>query len=488
MSEQQSYRQIMKATSLFGGVQVFIILVGIIRSKVIAVLLGSTGVGMIGLYQTTLSLIQSVTSFGIQTSAVRDISEASVSNNEMLIGRFIKTFYRWLWITGFLGASVTLTFAAQFSQLTFGSLEYTWSFVWLSIVLLLNAISSGQSTILQGMRKLRHLALSSFYGSLIGLIVSLPMYYYWEIKGVVPSLILAALISLILNTYFSKKLKTIEVSQTWSDTIADGKGMVRLGFVMMLSGFMITLVSYVVNIIISHKGGLSEVGFYRAGWTITMQYSGLIFTAMGTDYFPRLAAIQNDRKKMNRAVNQQAEIAILLLGPMMIAMIGFAPLITNLLYTQEFTCINGMIQWTMLGMLLKAASWSLAFTIIAKGDNKLYFITETIGNTVIMVFNIIGYYFWGLNGIGLSFSLSYLFYFIFVYFLVKNRYNIYFLGVFWRIFGVVMFVVSICFISISFLSSMSYFITIFLLLIMGIYSFIHLNKKLDLISQIKIYM
>ena len=188
MSEQQSYRQIMKATSLFGGVQVFMILVGIIRSKVIAVLLGSTGVGMIGLYQTTLSLIQSVTSLGIQTSAVRDISEVSASNNEILIGRFFKTFYRWLWITGLIGAMVTLTFASQFSQLTFGSSDYTWSFVWLSIVLLLNAISSGQSAILQGMRKLKDLALSSFYGSLIGLVVSLPMYYYWELKGILPSL------------------------------------------------------------------------------------------------------------------------------------------------------------------------------------------------------------------------------------------------------------------------------------------------------------
>ena len=81
-SEQSSYRQIFKATSLFGGVQVFQILIGIIRTKFVAVLLGTTGVGIMGLFNAPLQLILSVTGLGITFSAVRDISEAYGSNDQ----------------------------------------------------------------------------------------------------------------------------------------------------------------------------------------------------------------------------------------------------------------------------------------------------------------------------------------------------------------------------------------------------------------------
>ena len=63
MSEEKaSYRSIMKATSLFGGVQVFNILISIIRSKFVAILLGPAGLGIVGLLQSTIGLVTSLTS------------------------------------------------------------------------------------------------------------------------------------------------------------------------------------------------------------------------------------------------------------------------------------------------------------------------------------------------------------------------------------------------------------------------------------------
>jgi hypothetical protein len=40
---------------------------------------------------------------------------------------------------------VTITFAPLLSKWTFGNKDYTWAFVWLSVTLLLQAISRGQS-------------------------------------------------------------------------------------------------------------------------------------------------------------------------------------------------------------------------------------------------------------------------------------------------------------------------------------------------------
>src|SRR5580692_2237549 len=104
MSEKQSsYRNIMKATSLFGGVQVFNIIISIIRSKFIAILLGPAGMGIAGLLTSTTGLITGVTNFGLGTSAVKNVSAANSTGDNYKISTVISVLRRLVWITGTLG-------------------------------------------------------------------------------------------------------------------------------------------------------------------------------------------------------------------------------------------------------------------------------------------------------------------------------------------------------------------------------------------------
>lgn len=482
MSKQDSsYNQIVKATSLFGGVQVFSIVIGIIRSKVIAVLLGTEGVGLIGLFQGTLTIIQTITGFGLSSSAVRYISEANGTNDENRIAIVIQTVRRWVWFTGMLGASVTLSMAPLLSKWTFGSDKYTWSFVWLSIICLLLSISDGQNALLQGMRRLRLMAKSSLFGSTIGLMTALPLYYFFGVEGIVPSLIITAFCSLLLSFYFSRQVSTVKVVQTWKETYHSGIDMSKLGFVIMLNGFMLTFVSYLVNLYISNKGGVSDVGLYRAGWTISTQYTALIFAAMGTDFFPRLASINHDNQKLKEAVNQQSEIALLILGPMLIFLIGFAPLVVKLLYSADFSSIVGLIRWSLVGMLFKAASWALSFVIVAKGENRLMIIIETTSNIIVLGLNILGYTFWGITGIGISFAITYIAYFSLMFYVVNRKYSICYVDVFWKIFAIQSLLVIAIFV-LSFLPSslIVYVSTCVLGIISAYYSFVEMNNRIDL--------
>jgi O-antigen/teichoic acid export membrane protein len=483
IDEKRSYLQIMKATSLFGGVQIFNILIGIIRSKIVAVLLGTAGMGILGLYTATLSLIQSIIGLGLSVSAVRDISEANGTGDAQRIAAVIKTLRRCIWATGILGSIITMVLAPWLSKWTFGNENYSWSFVWLSVICLLTAISNGQNVLLQGMRHLQQMAKSTLYGSILGLFTSLPLYYFFGVKGIVPSLIVAAMSSLGFSYYFARQISVQRIEQKWGVTYHSGLSMAKLGFVMMLSGFMVALVSYVINLFISNKGGVPEVGLYRAGWNITNQYTGLIFTAMATDYYPRLAAINNDNEKLSIAVNQQAEISVLLLGPMLVALIGFVPLVVHLFYTVQFMPITNMIKWNMMGMLFKAASWAMAFIIVAKGDNRLYFVTEIVGNTLILIFNLVGYSLWGLDGIGISFAASYLTYFLLVSTLVKKRYGVFYHDVFWKLFLIQnVFIVTMFVICLMYSSIIVYILAGILFAVSSGYSLKELNKRMNLKS------
>ena len=81
MEKQNSYTHILKYTGLFGGVQGINILVGLVRNKLVALILGTMGMGLLALYSSTIKLVGDSTNLGLAISAVRDISAAYESGD-----------------------------------------------------------------------------------------------------------------------------------------------------------------------------------------------------------------------------------------------------------------------------------------------------------------------------------------------------------------------------------------------------------------------
>lgn len=479
--EKSSYRQIMKATSLFGGVQVFQIIISVIRSKFVAILLGPAGMGISGLLTSTTGLVASLTEFGLGTSAVRNIAEANGTGNDKRISTVICVFRRLVWITGTLGAVVTLFFSPWLSQLTFGNRHYTLAFIWLSVTLLFTQLSNGQMVLLQGMRKLQYLAKANLTGSILGLLTTIPLYYFLGIDGIVPGIIIASISSLALSWYFSSKVKIVPIKVTAARTIAEGKGMLTMGFLISLSGLFTIGASYIVRIFISHTGGVDQVGLYNAGFAIINTYVGLVFNAMGTDYYPRLSAVAHDNNLSRRTINQQAEIALLILAPIILVFMVFIHWVVIILYSNRFIAVNQMIYWAALGMFFKAASWAIAFVFLAKGASKLFFWNELITNIYLLALNILGYRLWGLTGLGISFAITYLLYLIQVYVISKIKYDFSFSNEFKKIFALQFILALSSFLAVKYLRQpYPYLFGIILIMITLYYSYKELDKRIDI--------
>jgi len=482
MSEQEhSYRQIFKTTSLFGGVQVYNILIQIIRSKVVAVLLGTTGMGVIGLLSSASLFISSLTNFGLGTSAVKNISEANVSGNSDRVFTTIKVLQRLVWGTGLLGTILTIIFSPLISQLTFGNKDYTTAFIWISVSLLFSQLSSGQLALLQGMRKLRFLAKANLTGSSLSLVVTLPLYYYWGLDGIVPGIIASSVVVMAASFFFSKQVAVTPVALSASDTLKEGKNMLRMGFLISLSGLLTIGASYIIRAYIGRIGGLAEVGLYSAGFAIINSYVGLLFSAMSSDYYPRLSAVASDNKKCIETINQQAEIAILILAPILVAFLIFIKWIVILLYSSAFVSVNGMLYWAAMGMFFKVASWTIGFIFLAKGASKLFFWNELISNVNMLVLNILGYHFMGLTGLGISFAVAYLLYLIQVYVVCKINYKFRFNHLFIRMFVIQFGLAVASFLTISYLRQpYIYMVGSALLVLSGWISLKELDKRIGL--------
>lgn len=481
-SEQQtSYRQIMKATSIFGGVQVFNIIISIIRSKFVAILLGTTGMGIMGLLTSTTGIISSLTNMGLGTSAVKDIASAYSTGDETRIGIVVSVLRLMVWITGMVGLIATAIFSPWLSQLTFGNKDYALAFLWLSITLLMNQLSSGQLVILQGLRKINYLAKANMMGSFIGLFITLPMYYLWGLDGIVPGIIGTALLSLLMSWYFSGKIKIERTVLSPAQTILEGKNMIRMGFMISISGLLTLAGAFMIRIFISRTGGLEQVGLYNAGFAIINTYIGLIFNAMSADYYPRLSQVAQDNNLCKQMINQQAEIALLIMAPILVIFLVFINSAVVLLYSVQFIPVNTMLHWAALGMFFKASSWSIAFIFLAKGSSQLYFWNELIANILLLVLSLVGYHLGGLNGLGISFVITYLLYLLQVYLLSKLKFAFGFDRSFFIIFLIQFGIATIGFLAVKYLNHpYNYYIGVCLIVASGWYSIVELDKRLKI--------
>lgn len=484
---QSSYRKVMKATSVFGGVQVILIIISIIRSKFVAILLGSAGLGILGLLTTSINLIGSFTNFGLATSAVRDVSSANSEEDQNRVAIVIAVLNRWVWITGLLGTFVVLVLSPWLSQFAFGNKEYIGAFVLISISLLFSQLNSGQLVVLQGLQKVKFLAKSSLIGSVMGLIITVPMYYFLGLNGIVPAFLITSFFSFLVSRFFVNKIGLFSVEVSGEEIITKGKEMLKMGFMISLGSLLVGISSYLIQIFISKNGGVEQVGLFTAGFAIINTYVGLIFTAMSTDYFPRLSAVSYSNELCKKCINQQAEIAILILGPILIGFLVFIKWVLIVLYSNKFVAAEEMILWAALGVFFKAASWSIGYLILAKGNSKLFFWNELLSNTYVLGLNILGYYFYDLEGLGMSFLVGYFIYLVHIFIVSNLKYGFSFDISFVRIFAFQFLIAVSCFIVVKFVSEhYSYFIGSGLIVVSFYWSYKELDRKMGINDLIKV--
>lgn len=422
--DKNSYNSIVKSIGLFGGVKFFDIVIGVLKNKLVAVLIGPTGMGIVGILTSNIQMISSLTGFGLETSSVRDVAKTYENGNIEETRRVITVLKKLVVGTGLLGVILTFCFASYLSQISFGSNDYTWAFRVLSITLLFTQLKIGQTVIMQGTFHYKYMARSNMLGAFLSLILSVPLYYLYGVNAIVPVIVVTIVSALFASWFYSRKIIIPKIKLHYRDVLSQGKVMLTLGIAIAVTGFLSIGITYLQRIFIANIGTLADVGMYTAGITIATQYVNVILSAMGSDYAPRLASIAHDNVSFIIAVNKQAKMLITLVVPLIVPLIVFVRHFTILLYSERFVEVSVMIEWMMLGMFFRAISWTMSYTIIAKGKANTFFWNETLTQVYSLLFSILGYYWGRFEGIGIGFCLTYVCYTIQMFIVCKSMYGL----------------------------------------------------------------
>lgn len=416
-------RRVLKALSIFGSLQVLLILCSILRNKFVAVWLGAAGVGMFALYNYTLELINQLTQLNIRQSGVREIAGSPDSGAPRIIAG-VRRMSRLLAVSG---AAVTLLLSPLLSKWTFGDYAHTWGFAVLSFTVGFSAITAGEQAVLQASDRLKQLARAVATGALLGTSVSILLYKTLGMNSIVPSIFVFAAFVAGASLYQSRKAVS-SPSISFRDAICDMRPMMRLGLYMTVSMAAASLASYIFLAWLRSRTGEGGVGIYQAGYMIINQYVGLIFMAMGVEYFPRISRVVRSSKRTSIFMAHELLLVMLILLPAVVVFINAVPLIVRILYSREFDAVVPYLTIAGVGTVFKAISFSMAYVILARGDGRTYLVTESISAVLFVLFGITGYLWGGLVGIAYGYVFWYAAYTVSVTIVCRYVYHLTRLG------------------------------------------------------------
>lgn len=405
-SEVKDIRNILKSTSIIGGARIITLLIKVIRTKFVALFLGTYGVGLVGLYQSIIDMIRIITGLGINSSGVKEISSSSYTD----LPQTALTLKVWSIVTGFLGMLIMCMFANLISHTTFGTGEYKINIIVLSICILFTTLSESQTALLQGLRKISFMAQSSILGALLGLIIVVPIYAIWKTDGILYAMIISSIISLLVSNFYVRKINIPKIKLNIMNCFTTGYGLIKLGVFMSLSSLLTSITFYILKSHISSCLSINAVGIFQAAWTITNSYVLILLNSIATDFYPALSSVSHDNNKMNVMINQQTQLSVIIGTPMLILMIVFMPIIMRLLYTTSFTNSVPLASLFILGTFFKFVSWPICFVFPVKDRGVIILFTEVLWNVTILIITFLLWSRYELLAVGIAYIIAYVVY------------------------------------------------------------------------------
>ncbi len=396
------FARILRSSALMGGAQVIVLAVGFLRAKVVALVLGATGIGLIGVLNSFNGNIASFAGWGLATSGVRTIAAAGDNEKADKIAAVRRLGYFLSWAGLF--AAVVLFW--PLGRATFSSNRYALEMAIAGLAVPCLVASGMWSALLQAMGRVKTLAKIQIIGALGGLTLGVPFIYFLGSEGVALSVFFAAAVPAIALWNAARRHCPPVMAPA---NPADLRQLLHLGGALMAVGWLAQLSAYVIRLIIVRESGLEAAGYYQAAYALAGSLPGFVFAAMAADFFPRIASARDESAAADIA-EKQIQAGLLLALPLLAVLLTMGKLCVYLLYARTFDGALSLLPWMIWGVFLRLLAWPLGYWLLARGSARSVILVELFGNVLATLLPWMLLPAFGLEGAAIAFLASYALY------------------------------------------------------------------------------
>jgi PST family polysaccharide transporter len=377
-------KKLVTSTAIVGSSSAFGVLAAIVRTKLLAVFVGVAGVGLLAQIGSFLNVLTSLASLGIGVGMVKYVAEFSSASDYAALGKVRWSAALLTWVASAVVAGLACGFSRKLANLLFGAPELGWAVTVTALAVPLSVQMSFHMAIIQGLKQMREYALAAAITSGAGLIVLIPLVYFFRWNGAVLHFLAAAAISYFVVYSFSRNLW-----RPFSDKArakADRRllrELIAYGLSALVTGVLYWTNLLVIRSVIVHRLGANANGVYQVAIGISLQYVSLIVSSVWTYSFPRISELR-EAGLIVKELRGSVRLSVLLVTGCASTFLIMRHWLIPLLFTKDFLQAENLLAVQFVSDLLKATAVMIGVWLLPQGRLKMWVGLDVILNGVLL--------------------------------------------------------------------------------------------------------
>lgn len=368
-------KSLAKNTAILASPKVLKFAVGLLKTKLIAIFLGTTGLAVVEQITTSVSQIRRLSLSFLPDGMVKLIAEErSKSNDNKKILEIIKTYFLMIIPLTILICSLGYIFSEELTLYIFGDSKYLSYFLIGYSALPITILAASFKAFLKAFKEIKSFAKTEYYIVVLNLILFVPLVYFFQITGGVIYATLSFFTPFFVNLFIVRnnvfKKYGLSISGVYNSVFSFKYYKELMGFlgVGIIAGLFRVLELISVRSIVVNQLGIEELGIYSPITKWGRLFLIFILPALHTYLFPRLSEAKDDKEVVN-VVNDVIRLLTFIVLPFIILGTVTRQWIIPLFYSKEFMDASIYLPYHFIGLLLTV--WATSFEQIFAPRGKL---------------------------------------------------------------------------------------------------------------------
>lgn len=390
----------------------------LISTKVVASIIGPSGIAMLGQLNNINTMLQGVAGGGIRSGVTKFIAEYKDDN--IKVGSYISNALIISSIFTIVISIVCIACHKFLSSKIMLSPDYGYVFIVLGFTIFLYTLNSLLISILNGFKEFKKYVVVNISSSIFSLVFSVVLCIVWGLEGAMISAVTFQSVVLFVTIYQCRKCSWFRINNFLGKY---DKNIVKqyLQYTLMT---LVTLSIVPVTQMILRGYVIREISITEAGWwdgmnKISHMYLTVITTSLSVYILPRMSEL-TDKWELKKDILKSYKLIIpfMLISTLVIYLLRH--FLIWLLYTPDFYPMESLFIWQLLGDVFKIAAWLLSYLMLAKLKAKAFIVTEILFGFTSLLIRYVCMKQYGVVGLNIGYMINYILYFLCMVWLFRD--------------------------------------------------------------------
>ena len=384
----------------------------ILINKFMSVIVGPSGLAIIGQFQNFSSIIMSVAQVGTSQGIVKLCAEYQAGHSSNKLDDLFSTTFKLIFLVSILISIVLSSFSVAFSKYLLGDVSYWYIFCIYALTIPLFSINATLLSIINGLGYLKYWAQIIIIQSTYAMIITCFLIGLLELEGALIALVTNQSVVLFVTLRKMRKIGAVRwehVTRKFSNH--QFRRLLNFSLMSLTSAICVPLSFMIIRNEITNSFGLTSAGHWQALWYVSSTSVMVISMTLGTYYLPKLSSLMTKRE-VTKEIIHASSLILPLSGIIFFLIYLLKENVVVLLFSKEFLPMLSLFKWQLMGDFLKVASFLIGYVTLAKAMTKTYIALEICGSISLVLLSVFFMSEFGLVGVTYAHCINYFIYLV----------------------------------------------------------------------------